>query len=104
MNSNFRVYRVNDDTFVGIIFRNNCVELYVPSLYNIGLKKDITDWNEISDKPAFRANFLKLLNTISIARTNEINTGSEYSDFIKSDNAFGSMLWLIKDYINNGLY
>ena len=104
MNSNFRVYKVNDDTFVGIIFRNNCVELYVPSLYNIGLKKDITDWNEISDKPAFKANFLKLLNTISIARTNEINTGSEYSDFIKSDNAFGSMLWLIKDYINNGLY
>lgn len=109
-NKEFKIYKVNDDSFVGIKFENDVIGLYIPSLYNIGLKENVIEWQDIKwedisgGKIVFKENVLRLLKSISIANTREFQTGKAYVKLAQANKAFESMLWLIDDCIKNGIY
>lgn len=99
INDNVRLHQVtneNNNSFVGIKIRNDIVNLYYPECYNL---RGIDNINE------FRKDVIDLLNTISIAKTysNDTSlTSSNYKD--NNENVMLSYLWLINDYLINGIY
>ena len=96
---NFFIHPVTgnlDDSFVGIKIRNNRIDFYYPEAYAI---------SEIDDSNAFRKDVIAILNTISIAKTmssekikieSSMNHGCTYT--------LQSYLWIIRDFLSNGLY
>lgn len=83
-----------DDSFVGLKFIGNEIHFYYPETYRFSM-----------DNPDVRNDIIDLLRTISIAKTtssqltnaNNRSTGSR-------EFALMSYLWVIKDYLTNGLY
>lgn len=81
-----------DDSFVGIKIRNDIVHIYYPESYRI------SDEN-------FSHDVLDLLKTISIAKTNSNDRGKIESSLSKNDSfALVSYLWIINDFLYNGIY
>ena len=83
-----------DDSFVGLKYDGNQIHIYHPECYCIA-----------KDSPETRNDILSLLRTISIAKT----TSHEHSKAYNTQNDGGefalfSYLWLIKDYMSNGIY
>lgn len=105
-NNNLKIYKVDDDSFVGIKFENENVGIYIPALYNIGLTSRVTNWKDINldKRDGVKIDILTFLKTISIVNTREVYTGKSFLKFNKYNKAFESMLWLIEDYIKNGIY
>lgn len=83
-----------DDNYVGIKFLDDDIKIYFPLGYNIP-----------DEDSECRKSIIGLLKTISI-KDKLFNSDLKYSN--KFDNAseipFYSFLWLINDYLNNGLY
>lgn len=105
-NGNFKIYKVDDDSFVGIKFENENVGIYLPSLYNIGLNSQVTNWLDIDKtrRNKIKTGILIFLKTISFVNTREVFTGKSFVELNNANTAFESMLWLIGDYIKNGIY
>ena len=81
-----------NDSFVGIKVDGNDIHLYHPQCYSI-------------NKDSLKEDIINLIQTISIANTfsndrsnifNKKNIGSEF--------ALNSYIWIIRDYLKNGLY
>ena len=85
-----------DDSFIGIKIKNNRIDFYYPEAY------DLSDIQNIKE---FRQDIISILNTISIAKTLSVDkTKIESSLSNKEDFALQSYLWIIKDFLTNGLY
>lgn len=85
-----------DDSFVGIKIRNNRIDFYYPEAY------EISDFDDISN---FRKDIIAILNTIAIAKTMSVDKAKiETSLSEASSFALHSYLWIIKDFLTNGIY
>lgn len=88
------VSNYSNDNYVGIKFLDDDIEVYFPLGYEIP-----------SDNSECRKSIIKLLKTISIEKI--LNKGdSKYSLNTGKDKEIpiNSFLWIINDYLNNGLY
>ena len=85
-----------DDSFVGIKIRNNEIDFYYPETY---------EFNDKASVEQNRNDILALLNTISMAKTfsiSDVKIESSYSN--NNELALLSYLWILKDYLDNGIY
>lgn len=85
-----------DDSFIGIKIKNDRVDFYYPETYNISKMEDIS---------SFREDVLAILRTINIAKT-LTNDKSKIETNLSDNNSFAllSYLWIINDYLANGIY
>ena len=96
---NFFAHKVTgsiDNSFVGIKIKNDRIDFYYPESYEL---------SKMDNLPEFRKDIMAILNTISIAKT--LSTEKAKIDTSLADNssfALHSYLWMIKDYLSNGLY
>lgn len=98
------IIKVNDDSFVGLRLENKCLIIYIPNLYNIGIKTSPTKLDELDNKDEVKKSIFEFLKTLSLA-TNDDEQGTEDTEFTKkSSSAFASMRWLIMDFVKNGFY
>lgn len=83
-----------DDSFVGFKLKGNEIHFYYPESYHFDIESQ-TIRNDIVD----------LLKTISIAKTSSSNL-SQANNVRKEEGEFAllSYLWIINDYLVNGLY
>lgn len=85
-----------DNSFIGIKIKNNKVKFYYPETYNLSSQKDIK---------TFREDVLAILKTINIAKTLSSNKSKIESSLAKNESfALLSYLWIIHDYLANGIY
>lgn len=83
-----------DDSFVGLKFIGNEIHFYYPETYRFSMNN--------SD---VRNDIIDLLRTISIAKTSSSQlTNANNRPSISREFALMSYLWVIKDYLTNGLY
>lgn len=84
-----------DDSFIGIKIRNNKVDFYYPETYNF----------DDSSLETARNDVLAILQTISIAKTHS-NSNVKIESTFSNNEAIPllSYLWIIRDYLQNGLY
>lgn len=85
-----------DDSFIGLKIKNNIIDFYYPESYQR------TDYK--SNFKEFRKDVLAILGTIKIAKTLSLNKTKIESSLSNDNFAILSYLWIIKDYLNNGLY
>lgn len=85
-----------DDSFIGIKIKNDKIDFYYPEAYDLSSIKDIKN---------FRKDIILILNTISIAKT-LTNDKAKISTNLSDEDSFAlhSYLWIIKDFLTNGLY
>ena len=102
-----RVYLVpstNEDNnaFVGVRIRNESIEFHYPESYDLsGVDETLT----IKDLKAMRRDMIDILHTISLAKTRSFATQKTENGVSTTQNfAFMSYLWIIRDYITNGIY
>ena len=102
-----RVYLVrstNEDNnaFVGVRITNDSIEFHYPESYNLaGVDERLT----IKDIKPFRRDMVDILHTISLAKTRSFATQKTENGVSTTQNfAFMSYLWIIRDYITNGIY
>lgn len=85
-----------DDSFVGIKVKNGEINFYYPESYELSDQSDIK---------SFRSDVMSILRSISLAKTLSVDkahietTLSENGEF-----ALHSYLWIINDYLSNGIY
>lgn len=95
--NNFYKYPVTgkqDDSFIGIKIKNNKIDFYYPETYNIS-----------DDIKELRKDIIAILRTIKIAKTFSSNkTKIESTSTNNGEFAITSYLWVINDYLNNGIY
>ena len=85
-----------DDSFVGLKVKNDRIDFYYPESYSL---------SDISDVKNFRKDVISIINTIGIAKTlSSDKTKIETSLADKSAFALHSYLWIIKDFLANGIY
>lgn len=86
----------NNNSFVGIKIKEDKIDLYYPEAY---------DMASINNMFEFRQDVLDLLRTISLAKTKS-NINNEIKNNLTTNESFTliSYLWLINDYLVNGLY
>lgn len=83
-----------DDSFVGLKFIGNEIHFFYPETYRFSM-----------DNPDVRNDIIDLLRTISIAKTSSSQLTNANNQYVGSkDFAIMSYLWVIKDYLTNGLY
>ena len=84
----------SDDNYVGIKFLEDEVKIFFPIGYEIP-----------DDNSECRKSIISLIKTISIGNK-IIKSDSKYSNNNGEENEipFNSFLWIINDYLNNGLY
>lgn len=91
--TNFSAIEVVDDSFVGLIIKDNKVEFRYPVYYHF----ETTNFD--------KDDVLDLLRTIAIAKTpsrlveDSLSKRRNYADY-----AFNSYVWIIEDFLKNGLY
>lgn len=87
-----------EDNFVGIKYEKNNIFICLPLGYNISLLEQMSD----KDK---KTNILLLLRSIGITKSKSISK-TKLDDLIGENNGipFNSFLWIISDYINNGIF
>ena len=85
-----------DDSFVGVKIKNNRIDFYYPESYDLAKTNDVT---------TFRRDVISILNTIAIAKTLASDkTRIETTLADKDSFALHSYLWIIKDFLANGVY
>lgn len=85
-----------DDSFVGIKIKNDRVDFYYPESFDLSQMDDIKN---------FRKDIISILNTIAIAKTLSTDKAKiETTLSNQSTFALHSYLWIIKDYLSNGIY
>ncbi len=84
-----------DDSFIGIKIKNNKIDFYYPESYNF----------DDSSLETARNDVISILQTISIAKTNS-NSNIKIESTFSNNKAIPllSYLWMIRDYLQNGLY
>ena len=104
---NKRVYLVrstNEDNnaFVGVRITNDSIEFHYPESYDLsGVDEHLT----IKDIKPFRRDMIDILHSISLAKTRSLATQKTENGVSTSKSfAFMSYLWIIRDYITNGIY
>lgn len=106
-NEDKRVYLVrstNEDNnaFVGVRISNDSIEFHYPESYDISGVDSVASINDIK---AFRRDMIDILHTISLAKTRSASTLKTANGISSSKSfAFMSYLWIIRDYISNGIY
>ena len=107
-NEDKRIYLVrstNEDNnaFVGVRIRNDSIEFHYPESYDLsGVDENTTTIRDI--KP-FRRDMVDILHTISLAKTRSYASQKTENGISTTQNfAFMSYLWIIRDYITNGIY
>ena len=106
-NEDKRIYLVrstNEDNnaFVGVRIRNESIEFHYPESYDISGVEDVTT---IKDIKAFRRDMIDILHTISLAKTRSSSLQKTENGISAAKNfTFMSYLWIIRDYISNGIY
>lgn len=92
----------DNNAFVGVRINNDCIEFHYPESYDLtGVDEALT----IKDVKAFRRDMIDILHTISLAKTRSLATQKTDSGISSNQNfAFMSYLWIIRDYITNGIY
>ena len=102
-----RVYLVpstNEDNnaFVGVRITNGSIEFHYPESYDLaGVDEQLT----VKDIKPFRRDMIDILHTISLAKTRSFATQKTENGVSTTQNfAFMSYLWMIRDYIVNGIY
>lgn len=85
-----------DDSFVGIKVRNDRIDFYYPESFDLANTEDIKK---------FRRDVVAILHTIAIAKTLSADK-AKIETTLASESAFAlhSYLWIIKDYLSNGIY
>lgn len=106
-NEDKRIYLVrstNEDNnaFVGVRIRNEGIEFHYPESYDISGVEDVST---IKDIKAFRRDMIDILHTISLAKTRSSSLQKTENGISSAKNfTFMSYLWIIRDYISNGIY
>lgn len=85
-----------DDSFIGIKIKNNRIDFYYPETYDISQQDNLS---------SFREDVLSILRTINIAKTLTADKAKVETN-LADNNAFAllSYLWIINDYLSNGIY
>ena len=105
-----RVYLVpstNEDNnaFVGVRIRNESIEFHFPESYDLEGIQDVDGELTIKDLKPFRRDMVDILRTISLAKTRSFATQKTENGVSNTQSfAFMSYLWIIRDYITNGIY
>lgn len=85
-----------DDSFIGIKIKNSMIDFYYPETYDISKEDDIIN---------LRNDIFAILKTISLAKTfSESDDKIENKFSINGQFALMSYLWIINDYLTNGIY
>lgn len=85
-----------DDSFIGIKIKNSLIDFYFPETYDIAEEHDIVN---------LRNDIFAILRTISLAKTfTESNEKIENKFSMNGQFALMSYLWIINDYLTNGMY
>ncbi len=91
-----KLYRcLSSNNSVGVEFKENIINVYFPLGYNLDDLK-----SETEEKRAI----LDLLKTISICKNNGESEEYDYGDGPEEYLPINSYLWIINDYLKNGLY
>lgn len=91
-----KLYRfLESDNSVGVEFTDDIINIYFPLGYDIS---SLTD--DISEKKAI----LDLLRTISLCKNNNTYEEFNFNDGEENNIPINSYLWVINDYLKNGLY
>lgn len=99
------IIKVDNDTFVGLRFENERLNIYIPNLYNIEMETNSAKLSELSNKEEVKKQIFEFLKTLSLASLDN-EQGLEdtmFTDKVTSS-AFSSMRWLIMDFVKNGFY
>ena len=87
-----------EDDFVGIKYDKNNITICLPLGYNLPM------FEQMSDKEK-KINILLLLRSIGITKSkNVFDTQFDNSSGDNKEVPFNSFLWLISDYISNGIF
>lgn len=87
-----------NNAFVGIRIRNDSVYFHYPESY------DLSPLNDENMKD-FRRDLIDIIRTISLAKSHSSISNKTNDSAAKTQNfALMSYLWIIRDYISNGLY
>lgn len=106
-NEDKRVYLVpstNEDNnaFVGVRINNDSIEFHYPESYDLA---GVDEYLTIKDLKPFRRDMVDILHTISLAKTRSFATQKTENGISTSKTfSFMSYLWIIRDYIANGIY
>ncbi len=92
-----KLYRClpSNNNMVGIEFTKEKVNIYFPIGYNI---------DGIKDTPKEKEAILQIIRTISLCKNNDTNYEYDYNYGEENGVPINSYLWLLNDYLNNGLY
>lgn len=87
-----------EDDFVGIKYEKNSISICLPLGYDVPL------FEQMSDKEK-KVNILLLLRSVGITKSRD-NYGAQFDNSIgdNKEMPFNSFLWIISDYINNGIF
>ena len=91
---------ITKENFVGLKYKNNKIHIYLPLGFDI--PKKIEEKNYINE---IKAKIILLLKSISLIKsidTSSLLYGKENE--LENEIPFDSFLWIINDYVNNGLY
>lgn len=87
-------YNTSDDNYVGIKYSDDDVKVYFPLGYEIP-----------EDNSECRKSIMNLMRTISIGnRILNSDSNNSILDGNESEIPFESFIWIMNDYLNNGLY
>lgn len=88
----------DDNNFVGLKYKKDSIYIYLPLGYE---KPNFESTNQIE----IRTKLLLLLRSISLVKSFD-SSKTEFGDEIgdRKELPFNSFLWIINDYVNNGLY
>ena len=103
----FLVPSTNEDNnaFVGVRITNDSIEFHYPESYDLEGIKNVDGELTIKDLKPFRRDMVDILHTISLAKTRSFATQKTNNGISTTQNfAFMSYLWIIRDYITNGVY
>lgn len=85
-----------DNSFVGLIIRNDKVYFHYPESYQL---------SAVDDLRALRRDIINIIRSISLAKTMSLAKNRDNSSASDNENfALVSYLWIIRDYNANGLY
>lgn len=98
LSDNIELHKVTnkiDDSFIGIKIRNDKIDFYYPETFNF----------DDSSKESIRSDVISILHTISIAKTYSTSKIKIESSFSNNEAIpLLSYLWIIRDYLLNGVY
>lgn len=89
-----------EDNFVGLKYKKDCINVFLPLGYNkrtFNLDSDLTD-----DQKVDLILLLKSINLVKSSNSEKTDFGEDIGD--NEEIPFNSFIWIISDYVKNGLY